>query len=93
VDLNSALRALRGEEDVPAQIEQTRQLVSASGRFTLSIAGVRGQPAPHEAHAEECKPGHQVLVVADDKGADRRQEEVVEGEHCDHGRRHRRQPP
>ena len=83
------LAALGGEQHVAAEIEEPRQLVAPRQRFLACARAPRADRLlATRLTARNANSADPVLRIGDRQGADRRQEEEVEGQH----RRHRRSP-
>ena len=74
-------RGLRGQKDVPRQIEQTGQFVAPGDGLARPILCRRRQIAGDDGHRQEYEQGDPVLRLGDGEGANRRQEEEVQREH------------
>ena len=74
---------LCGQQHVPRQVEQPRDLVPPRDRVDRACLRCGRQVARDDGHNQEREERHPVLGIGDGEGADRREEEEVESKHGD----------
>ena len=81
-ELVHRLPAVRRQEDIATQGEQAAEFVTPRTRFARLLPRRGRQVARDDGHRQKGEQRDPVLRIGNRKGADRRQEEVVQAEVC-----------